>query len=174
MPRGRHSVVVFDGNVAIKRFKSGLKLNFWKEAYFLTILQPFDFVPKLFSVSEENLEIRMERIDGVRIGDYIVENGFDENVLRALEICRLLDRLGINKEEMTHPDKHILIGKKVWFIDFERSTVSGKPSNVTQFSVYLAKKLRKKCWSELGGLLKAYKKSYDDESFRSIVRFFTE
>lgn len=48
-----------------------------------------------------------------------------------------LDKLKINKEEMTRPRKHIIIGKKPVLIDFERAHHTGKPSNVTQFCSFL-------------------------------------
>ncbi|ADC66475.1 conserved hypothetical protein [Ferroglobus placidus DSM 10642] len=172
MPKGRHSVVEFKNGVAVKKFKKELKLNFWKEAYFLTILQPFKFVPRLYKVYPEKLEIHMERLEGIPIGKYI-ENGFDERVLEALKICRILDRLGINKEEMTHPDKHVIIGERVWFIDFERGVLREKPANVTQFSIYLAKKLGKNDWGGLSSLLRNYKRRFDEESFKKILEFFT-
>jgi len=51
-----------------------------------------------------------------------------------------MDGLGINKEEMSHPPKHIIISKKnkkPVLIDFERSHYTLKPSNVTQFCDFL-------------------------------------
>tara|TARA_B100000315_G_scaffold259192_1_gene314141 strand:- start:2470 stop:3039 length:570 start_codon:yes stop_codon:yes gene_type:complete len=53
--------------------------------------------------------------------------------------CHILDKLGIDKEEMHHPHKHIIITKtlKPVLIDFERSHHTLKPKNVTQFVEYL-------------------------------------
>ena len=53
--------------------------------------------------------------------------------------CFRLDRLKIDKEEMHHPFKHILIDRKrkVWLIDFERCHKTRHPKNVTQFSSYM-------------------------------------
>lgn len=59
-----------------------------------------------------------------------------------LDQCFVLDQMGINKEEMHHPVKHILIaalGKPV-LIDFERCYETSKPHNVTQFIDYITKR----------------------------------
>jgi len=48
----------------------------------------------------------------------------------------IMDKLKINKEEMSHPQKHIIIDKNnnLTLIDFERAHYTIKPSNVTQFT----------------------------------------
>ncbi len=60
---------------------------------------------------------------------------------QAFSQCFKLDRLGIAKEEMHRPLKHILVGKgkapKATFIDFERAHKMKKPHNVTQLCQYL-------------------------------------
>lgn len=48
-----------------------------------------------------------------------------------------MDLAGVNKDEMTHPHRHILVhrdgGKwKCTFIDFEKCVLSSRPKNVTQ------------------------------------------
>ena len=48
-----------------------------------------------------------------------------------------MDRLGINKFEMHHPLKHIIIDKKPVLIDFERARYTDDPKNITQFCDYL-------------------------------------
>ena len=69
-------------------------------------------------------------------------------VLReVLRQCFLLDKLGIQKEEMHHPYKHIVIGTKVTLLDFERGHRTQRPHNVTQCCQYisqLAPELEKK------------------------------
>ncbi|MBI2138692.1 hypothetical protein HYU13_03830 [Candidatus Woesearchaeota archaeon] len=58
----------------------------------------------------------------------------------VLEQCFTMDKLGIAKEEMSHPTKHIIIGigaRKPVLIDFERCHHTEKPGNVTQFCSYL-------------------------------------
>ena len=53
-----------------------------------------------------------------------------------------MDKLKINKEEMSHPQKHIIINKKNCpiLIDFERAHHTIKPGNVTQFCDFLISK----------------------------------
>ena len=51
-----------------------------------------------------------------------------------------MDRINVNKEEMHHPYKHIIMDKttkKPILIDFERCHKSLEPKNVTQFSSYI-------------------------------------
>jgi len=58
-----------------------------------------------------------------------------QNILLDLfNQCFILDQLGLNKEEMHHPLKHVLISKKnkVTLLDFERCKHSIKVKNVTQ------------------------------------------
>jgi len=77
--------------------------------------------------------------------------------------CHKLDKLGIDKEEMHRPYKHILVkGNKATLLDFERVHKSKKPKNVTQFIQYLASGkiglVKRKKAIEVS---KAYKKSMD-------------
>ena len=54
--------------------------------------------------------------------------------------CFRMDKLNVNKEEMHHPFKHIIIDKKTKkpiLVDFERCHKSPEPVNVTQFSSYI-------------------------------------
>ena len=51
--------------------------------------------------------------------------------------CFILDQLKINKEEMHHPVKHVIVGKKTVLLDFERANRSINPRNVTQFCQYM-------------------------------------
>ncbi len=61
-----------------------------------------------------------------------------KNILgEVLRQCRILDALHITKEEMHNPYKHIIIGKKVVLIDFERAHYDVLSKNVTQFCQYI-------------------------------------
>jgi len=53
-----------------------------------------------------------------------------------------MDKLGINKEEMHRPLKHIIINQKgkVVLLDFERCYLTEKPHNVTQFGDFLLRR----------------------------------
>ena len=168
--RGKHSTVYVKDGRAIKVFDRKFKYNFWKEVRYLTILQPYDFVPKLYNFYPQELKVEMEFIDGVYIKDFI-KNANVEKLREVLEICLdicyRLDRMRIQKEEMNHPNKHIIIRNgEVIFIDFERSFDSPNPSNVTQFVTYLNKIRDKAKLSKPPiELLKQYKKFYDFKSY---------
>ncbi|MCH8329384.1 MAG: hypothetical protein IIB81_03245 [Nanoarchaeota archaeon] len=63
-------------------------------------------------------------------------------IKRIMNQMFIMDKLRINKEEMSHPQKHILIDKKnkPTLIDFERAHYTLKPGNVTQFCDFLISK----------------------------------
>ena len=58
-----------------------------------------------------------------------------------LQQCGRLDAAGVNKQEMTHPERHIVVAPGaagLTLLDFERSTTAGsKPCNVTQVCQWL-------------------------------------
>ncbi len=172
--KGKHSKVYVENGKAIKVFKPQFRYNFWKEVRYLTVLQSQKFVPRLYDFEPSKLTIEMEFIDGVFIRDYIKKADGEElrKILqRCLDICYRLDRMRIQKEEMNHPGKHILIRDgKVYFIDFERAFDSPNPSNVTQFVTYLcSKQIMEKAEIDKPPieLLKDYKRYY---SFKSYLR----
>jgi len=96
-----------------------------------------------------------------------------------------LDKLKINKEEMSHPTKHILIDKKnkPYLIDFERARYTQKTANVTQFCDFL---LSKRISTILGKnniklnkkkvikLAKNYKKNQNKKNLKSIMEIITK
>lgn len=167
--RGRHSVVYVSGDKAIKIFKEELSYNFWKEVAFLSYLQPLNFVPKIYSICPDNLSITMKYIDGENLGKLIEKRNVDtEMLIKCLDICRTLDRLMIQKEEMNMPEKHIIFKKsKPYFIDFERGTITPKPANVSQFTAYIMRKLKIN-FKEIEDLAKNYKSKFDDESYEKL------
>ncbi len=159
--RGRHSEVFLFGKYAIKVFNRKYLYNFYKEAKFLTLLQPFNFVPKIYFIDFEDLKIVMERV----FGEYIVDRFEKEVIDRCLWICYFLDSIGIQKEEMANPRKHILVSNsRVYFIDFERSVIAGNPSNLTQFCSFLMK-FGVEIPTEI---LKSYKRERNYEKFLKI------
>ncbi len=97
----------------------------------------------------------------------------------VLEQCYTLDSLNVTKEEMHHPQKHILIDPsgKAWLLDFERCVETEKPKNVTQFIEFICrmnKELKKKeisiGVSSLRELAAEYKSTFSRESFADIKR----
>ena len=122
------------------------------EAEFLKILNKHNIGPKL--LKHDVSSITMEFIDGTLIGDYFENEKNNKKeiikmIIKILEQCRQMDKLGINKLEMTRPHKHIIVRDDApILIDFERCRKTEKPKNVTQFlqfltSTNISKKLEK-------------------------------
>ena len=110
-----------------------------------------------------------EFVDGIRIIDYIKKEKRDlviKVLVNVLKQCLELDKLKINKLEMHNPYKHVLIGKKVVLIDFERCYKTKKPKNVTQFCQFMMSKLDK--------LLKEKKINIDRVRFQSLLKNYKE
>lgn len=169
--KGKHSIVEILNDRVIKKFH--YKLNFWKEVKYLTLLQLFEFVPKIYKINPEKLEIEMEYIKGINLSKLLkIANNKEiiEVFKKSMDICYKLDKIGIQKCEMNHPDKHIIISNsKPFFIDFERAYQTNHPKNLTQFLNYIIKVLN--LWEKLTNLielLKKYKRTYDYYDYLSI------
>lgn len=128
-----------------------------------------------------------EFIEGVNIYEWMKNNSekndFKKNIIKIFSLifeqARKMDEAGINKMEMTHPHKDILITKnnEPVIIDFERCRMSEKPKNVTQFCQFLASGKMHAELKKLGikfdkfKMLKAageYKKELSEEKFKKI------
>ncbi len=155
------------------------------EAKYLEILNKHNIGPKLLFYAEEYLVY--EFIEGIFFEDYLVQEKSSQKVRKVLrdlfEQLYTLDKLGINKEEMHHPVKHILIDKinKPWLVDFERCYKTEKPKNVTQFAQYLTSKRMVGILKGKGisvekeksiNLTKEYKKEINKRNLEKIVKMF--
>ena len=108
------------------------------EAKFLKKLNKKGIGPELLFA--ENDFLALEFITGKRVKDFIASANKKQITKVLKEIfrqCSVLDQLKINKEEMHRPIKHILVGKKVVMIDFERCHFTQDPKNVRQFLQFL-------------------------------------
>jgi len=91
-----------------------------------------------------------------------------------------MDKLKVNKKEMHHPVKHIIVkNDKAFMIDFERCFKTNKPKNVTQFSQFimsnnLEELLNKKGFKidkiKLLKILIKYKHNQNERNFKRILR----
>jgi len=111
------------------------------EAQFLKKLNKFSIGPKFHFFKDQKLG--MEFIEGVLFEEYIQKNS-KKNIQAVITdlFTQLfqLDKLKINKEEMHHPVKHIIVRNHIpVLIDFERCHYTEKPKNITQFVQYLSK-----------------------------------
>lgn len=124
-----------------------------------------------------------EFVEGEFFPDYLrhaAKRKITKAINQIFEQLFRMDKLGINKEEMAHPVKHILIrNNKPVLIDFERAHRTLKPANVTQFcsfliSGFVAGLLRMKGITldkdRMIGLAKEYKEKLDKESLNCITR----
>lgn len=110
------------------------------EAKFLKILNKHNIGPKLI-LAKDNFLI-YEFIMGKFIKDWLQKASKKKILIifkNILEQCNKLDKLNIDKKEMTRPLKHIIIGKKITMIDFERAHYVKEPKNTTQFLQYIMK-----------------------------------
>ncbi|MFQ5620416.1 MAG: HemK2/MTQ2 family protein methyltransferase [Candidatus Nanoarchaeia archaeon] len=61
---------------------------------------------------------------------------------KCLKQCYRMDELGVSKEEMHRPVKHILVkGSNVVMLDFERTHYTKKTHNVTQFVTFITNRI---------------------------------
>lgn len=139
--RGKHSKIFISNYLDRKVIvKLSQPQHISKELFYLNKLQDYDFVPKIYLSSSDY--VVMDFVKGTRIKEYIIDSDKDSilKVLdRVLECCYFLDSEKINKYEMTNPYKHILIqsNQQPKLIDFERSRISEKTKNTTQFLQYI-------------------------------------
>lgn len=136
------------------------------EAKYLKILNKKEIGPKLVDSGKDY--IVYEFVKGKFIKDIKVTKKIATQVLNQ---CRTLDKLGIIKEEMHHPVKHVLVDKnKVTMIDFERCHYSKDPKNVTQFIHYLFSIKFLKRTDKVLKVVKEYSKDKNDKNFKNIIK----
>ncbi|MBL7054560.1 hypothetical protein ISS05_02285, partial [Candidatus Woesearchaeota archaeon] len=116
------------------------------EANSLKILNKKNIGPKLVYYDKTKDFLVYEYVDGelfpifVRHLDKKNKNLIKKIIKQIFIQCFRMDQLKMNKEEMHHPYKHILIEaktKKPVLLDFERCHYSNEGVNVTQFSSYI-------------------------------------
>lgn len=141
-----HRGFVYVGNyngktVIIKRQRPDIKVKtIANEIKFLKLLNKKKLAQKVMLEGKDYFVY--EFIEGQFIKRFMYHETKDKLkkvLLDVLDKMYNLDKLGINKEEMHHPHKHVIIDKKLKcsLIDFERANYSKKPKNVTQFVQYI-------------------------------------
>ena len=148
--------LVFTG--VYKGKKAGVKINnpessaimrVENEAKFLKLLNKKGIGPKLLLHGKGFLAYGF--VEGHNIADFF--NNLENNnknanknkiiiniIKKTMKQLYIMDKLRINKQEMSHPQKHIIIEKSnnPVLIDFERCKYTLNPGNVTQFCDFLA------------------------------------
>jgi release factor glutamine methyltransferase len=184
--------------IKIKRKESEAIGRIKNEAFWLKKLNKLGVGPKLLFSGDNHLMYKF--VEGEFILDWM-KGKSKESVLKVLinllNQCKKMDKLKVNKEEMHHPQKHVLVngGKvvlidakksrisgilktpKVVLLDFERCNETNKPKNVTQFVEFICRIKRELVKNhvkisviKLRNLSKKYKKSYNQEDFEQIIK----
>jgi release factor glutamine methyltransferase len=181
--------------IKIKNPESEAILRVENEINFLKLLNKKGIGPKLLFFGEDYLVY--EFVEGVNISEFFnakennnknikkLNNGKNKKIIlkiikNILNQMFTMDKLKINKEEMSHPHKHIIIDSKYKpvLIDFERVHYTINPSNVTQFSDFLISKhvstiLKKNNIkinkNKIINAAKQYKKQPNQNNFNKIV-----
>lgn len=112
-----------------------------KEAEILEKLRGMENFPQIVLRGEDFFAYHF--IEGVPYGKASLGPEEEKGALRKLlKIAYLLDSLGIKRDEFANVDKNVLIGEngEVYVLDFERGSLSGRPSNLTQFMQLLVRK----------------------------------
>ncbi|MFH1682793.1 MAG: hypothetical protein ABIA37_03270, partial [Candidatus Woesearchaeota archaeon] len=166
--------------IKVKRKESFAVDRIRNEVEWLKLLNQEGIGPQLL-FSGENFMV-YQFIEGEFILDFMSKNKENKkkvnNVLiDVLKQCLKMDQLGVNKEEMHHPYKHIItttdsLGDKPILIDFERCYSTDNPHNVTQFGDFLlGSGLVDK--EKMIKLLREYKKERIIENYNKIVNLIT-
>jgi len=181
-----HRGILFTGDyknkkitIKIKNPESKAKGRIENEAKWLKLLNKYKIGPKLLFFEKDFFVYEFVR--GDLIIDYL-KNNDKKRIMKVLKDIfnqlYFMDKLMVDKEEMHHPLKHIIIRKKVSLLDFERCHKTKKPKNVTQFCDFISsryvlsilknKKIRinKKRMIELA---KGYKKNQNRNNLYRII-----
>ncbi|MBI4450400.1 methyltransferase, partial [Candidatus Woesearchaeota archaeon] len=124
--------------VKVKLPESKAVARLQNEAGYLRILNRHGIGPTLRFAGKDYLGY--DFAEGEYFKDYLTtasKTQLQRVLSEVLRQCFVLDTLGINKEEMTRPWKHVIVGRagkklRVTMIDFERCH-KALPHNVTQF-----------------------------------------
>lgn len=146
------------------------------EAQFLKKLNKHTIGPKMYFFSQGRLG--MEYIKGEQILEYLKHASKEEGkrvLLKVFSQLYILDKLKINKFEMTNPYKHIIVkkNKAPVMIDFERCKHTQKPKNVTQFVEFIRKKKLLPVTRLTDIAIRKYKKDMNDQNYKGIIDSFS-
>lgn len=199
-----HRGIIYTAKVKNKKIAIKTKLpesaaigNIEREAEWLRLLNKKGIGPKLLFIDKNFFCYGFA--EGKLIKDFIpkaTKPKIKKVLTEILKQCFILDQMKINKEEMHHPVKHIIIGKKVILIDakksktsgiskttnvvlidFERASKSLKPHNISQFCQYIINQrniLNKKGFKiskdKIIKLAKLYKEDISKTNLNNIIK----
>ncbi|MEM3126738.1 MAG: methyltransferase [Candidatus Woesearchaeota archaeon] len=151
------------------------------EARWLKLLNKKGIGPEIVAIG--NGWFAMEFVDGEIIEKFIENNNktLIKDVLKNIfEQMYFLDMMRVDKEEMHHPYKHVIIRESMpILIDFERMHVSQDPKNVTQFAQCIMSRNMKGLLElknfkidkrKVIAAARQYKKEMNEKNFKEILR----
>ncbi len=167
--------------IKVERSESAAQNRMENEASWLEELNKKHIGPKLLFSGPQY--IIYEFVEGQHVMEWLASATKDQilSVLEAvLTQCRTLDEMGVQKEEMHRPHKHIIIDK--WdiptLIDFERCHRTEKPHNVTQFVEFICRsqQLQEKLTFSVDQLRSlaqeyAHNREYFDQILKELIKF---
>ena len=167
--------------IKVKRKESSAIERMRNESNWLKILNKKNIGPRFLFSGEDYLVY--EFVEGEFILDWIKDNNkkdIQKVLIAVLKQCFELDQLGVNKEEMHHPLKHIIITKNNHpvLLDFERCSRAEKVKNVTQFVEFISRmrdelKDFKIDVEQLRTLAKTYKNDINTKSLEIIIKYLS-
>jgi len=140
-----------------------------KEGEILEKLRGIEGFPQLLLRGEDFVAYRF--IEGTPLGKLSPSGQEERRILRRIaELAYLLDSMGIRRDEFQKLDKNVLIGTdgRVYVLDFERGSFSGRPSNLPQ----LLQLLRRRGYvshEEAVSLGKRYTEGEREAVFREVL-----
>jgi len=141
----------------VKRESSAAQHSVLLEANMLKELNKHGIGPKYLFHTPNCLVY--EFVKGTYLTD-VPKNKLKSVCKRVFEQCFQLDLLHVNKQEMTRPYKHVIVGgRKVTLIDFERARKSPEAHNVTQFCQFVQNHVKKGTRRRWINIAKEYSKS---------------
>lgn len=156
------------------------------EAALLKLANSVNVGPEMFDVSRNFLV--MEHIQGKKFRDWVdLLKGVGSSkrlktvIKNILEDCYRLDKIGFDHGELANISKHVIVSEtKATLIDFESSSTSRRPSNVTSITqaffigTGIAKKIQKIYKNppkeEIIDALRQYKQYKTQENFNNLLK----
>ena len=154
-----------------------------REAEMLRKANSVNVGPKFLCVSKNFLLMRF--IDGELLPEWLERRRGKTRIRkvlrRILEQCWRLDKAGLDHGELSHAPKHIIVDEKngPFIVDFETTSVSRRPSNVTSICqfLFISGVVAKKVTEELGEkdrkaiieALRRYKSDRTRENFERVL-----
>ncbi len=170
--------------IAVKKQREDIEAagRIKNEARWLKVLNRKGIGPNFLFTEDEYFVY--EFVEGDFLPDFLKKTKGKRKIKNVLKDvfrqCFKLDKMGVNKEEMHNPFKHVIVNnEKSVLIDFERTHATEKPKNVTQFCQYVSSKKVLKILEDKNfkynriqiiSFAKRYKKNMNEKNFKKILR----